>query len=369
MAHELDNTTGEYAYFGVATPAWHKLGKTIAAAVTSDEAVKLACLDWLVDKQEIFLANGQRVPDNYAIVRSDSGGALGVVGTDYVPFQNAQAFDFMDSLVGDKLAMFETGGAIKGGRRVWMMARIPTTHRIAGNDTLQPYMLITNSHDGTSAIRVFPTSVRVVCNNTLTLAMREAGGKAGISIRHEGDVGRRVNAARHALGVIAQSSESFADQARAMARRSLNSRESRDYFESLFPVSLKHERRATPHVGATHASSGLLDSILAQHADSSAFVGELIEAHYATSERQAKANRKILDAVLGNYENERNRMPGIEHSAWAAYNAVSEWADHQRGSRGRTEAERLDNQLNSIWFGSANEIKQTAYANALALTT
>jgi phage/plasmid-like protein (TIGR03299 family) len=140
MPHEID-TTGRAAVFTVGTPPWHRLGITVADAQTSEEAIRLAALDWSVEPWP-FIArhNGtdREVPDRVANIRADTGAVLGVVSRDYQIFQNSDAFAFMDSIVGDRLAMYETAGAIRGGRLVWMMARLPRTVWAADDDPIHP---------------------------------------------------------------------------------------------------------------------------------------------------------------------------------------------------------------------------------------
>ncbi len=368
MSHEIDTTTGNAAVFTTGEPAWHRLGTTIKTAATSAEAIRLAHLDWTVQQLPLFAQQPDElwpqgkmipVPQRVANVRSDTGAVLGVVGNSYRVFQNSEAFDFMDAIVGEKRAMYETAGALKGGRRVWMLARIPAECRV-GDDVVEPYCLLTNAHDGTQSLRMFLTTVRVVCQNTLRYAMTRAGS-AGLSIPHWPRLEGRVDAARANLGIIGAGLDQFGKEMKALAARKLSVTESKDYFDGLFPT-----RTAADRIAAPANDAGLLASILDSQGEREDVGRELLAGHVANTEAEAKRNREILDCVLTNYENERNTLPGIEHSAWSAYNAVSEWADHTKGVRGKTQAEQDDNRLNSIWFGAADKIKQAAYQDALA---
>ena len=172
MAHEIDQSTGKAAVFVTGQPPWHGLGAVVKNAVTSREALQLAHLDWTVEQwplQAVKDADRRAVQRHKANVRSDTHAVLGVVSERYRIFQNQDAFDFMDSLVNEKLAMFETAGALQGGRRVWLLARIPGEFRAGADDVIDPYVLLVNTHDGTGALRLLPTTVRVVCQNTLNL--------------------------------------------------------------------------------------------------------------------------------------------------------------------------------------------------------
>ena len=196
MSHELDITTGQPAVFVTGEPAWHKLGTVVANAVTSAQAIELARLNWEVEQWELKafdreLGKEALVPGKYANVRKDTGKVLGVVSENYRIFQNVVCFRFVDALVTDRLAMFETAGALKDGRVVWMLARIPTEYMAGSQDAIQPYILLTNSHDGSKALRIFPTTIRVVCQNTLTLALQNGLGE-GLSIRHRPSLSERV---------------------------------------------------------------------------------------------------------------------------------------------------------------------------------
>ncbi len=327
MPHEIDITTGHPAVFVTGEPAWHRLGKVIEKATTSAEAIGLAGLDWHVEQWFLSATDPTScrsisAPDHVANVRTDTRAILGVVGKDYHIFQNREAFDFMDSLVGDKLAMFETAGSLRGGRKVWMLARIPKEYRAGPEDLIKPYVLLVNSHDGSTALRMVPTTIRVVCQNTLNLALNEAGAE-GISIRHYPSLDQRVTEARQKLGIIAARFDAFDAELHAMLDAELTGRQVNRYFDSLLPE--------------------------------------------AETDREKSNREQTLDALKGNFENERNSLPGMRRTAWAAYNAVSEWADHQRKFRGKDEQARAESRLDSVWFGSSHRIKQKAYARALTL--
>ena len=137
MAHEIDISTGTPAVFTTGTAPWHRLGTTVADTQTSEEAICLAGLDWSVEPWPLVARRDgieREVTGRVANVRTDTGAVLGVVGPGYKVFQNRAAFEFFDALVDEKLAIYETAGALKGGRYVWMLARLPKTLRAAGDD-------------------------------------------------------------------------------------------------------------------------------------------------------------------------------------------------------------------------------------------
>ena len=342
MSHEIDMTTGAAAIFTTVQPPWHGLGTVIDKAATSREAIQLARLNWRVEQWPLAAAAPEspdtitgsgvaiRVPDHVANVRTDTKAVLGVVGKGYHVFQNQNAFDFMDAIVGDKLAMYETAGSLRGGRKVWMLARIPKEYRAGPEDLIQPYVLLVNSHDGSTALRMIPTTVWVVCQNTLNLALGRSTAGGGVSIRHRPSLDERVKDARAKLGIVAARFDQFDVELHAMLDTMLKPRQVERYFDDVLPP--------LP----------------------------------AESSRRQKHNRtEILDRFRENFDDHSNSLPGVRGTAWAAYNAVSEWADHQRPRprNGRDERARAESRLDSVWFGSSHQLKQRAYSGALQLAT
>lgn len=358
--HNIDQTTGRAAVFVAGEPPWHGLGTVIEQAVSSAEAIKLAGLDWAVEQWRLQAWNPNPewegepidVDERVANVRNDTGAVLGVVGTSYRPLQNAEAFAFMDELRGNGEVKWETAGSLNGGKRVWMLARLPQTVEPVPGDEVKPYALICNGHDGQLAVHLFPTTVRVVCNNTLNLALNQAESKK-LTIRHSQSLKGRVEEARRCLGIVSNRVEAFGEQAQALARRQVSDAEVHTLYESLFPT------RVRPEAGADGAS--LVDSVLSSTLERTGLVEQLLDGYYAETERIAKRNGKILEQLLDNYHNERNTLPGMAGTAWGAFNAVSEYTDHQ------TKHKTADTRLNSAWFGAGDALKQEAFQGALAL--
>ena len=322
MAHEIDLSTGKPAVFTTGTPPWHRLGTTVANAQTSEEAIRLASLDWSVEPWPLVARRDgieREVAGRVANVRADTREVLGIVSPGYKAFQNHAAFEFFDAIVQDKLAVYETAGALKGGRHIWMLARLPKTLRAAGDDEIRPYVLLTNSHDGTRALRMIPTTVRVVCANTLTLALGRAAATEGLTIYHNESLERRVADAREKLGIITRRVDEFEVQVQALARRPMSRDDLTNYFTTL------------------------------------------------VADRAADTQKRMLAAFVANLDHASNTLPGISGTAWAAYNSVSQWADHQSVVRGQTELQWADSRLASVWFGAAAEFKQRAFDAAVAL--
>ena len=153
--------------FSADSAVYHGIGNVVKGAQSSAEAIKLAGLDWTADKRLIYTGDGIQIPDYYAITRSDNNEVLGISTKKYVPIQNSEAFAFTDSLLGNGVT-YETAGALKGGKRVWMLAKITDRqdYKLAGDECV-PYLLFSNSFDAKGAVRVCLTVTRVICENTL----------------------------------------------------------------------------------------------------------------------------------------------------------------------------------------------------------
>ena len=157
--------------FYVREVPWHGLGTMVQEAPTSADALRLAGLDWEVKQRSIQVCGGAKIENFKANVRSTDGKVLGVVSDRYQIVQNTEAFSFTDELVGGDVR-YETAGSLQDGRKIWLLAKMPTRKVI--DDEVEPYLCFSNTHDGSGAIRVCMTPIRVVCNNTLNLALNTA---------------------------------------------------------------------------------------------------------------------------------------------------------------------------------------------------
>jgi len=204
MAHNIniDEQTGKASIFVVREPAWHGLGQVVDNPLTAVEAIEQAGLDWEVSKKPIYINvdSGQlEVPGKSAIVRMDNNAVLGVVGRNYVPVQNKEAFTFFDHLVSEKEAIYHSAGVLGKGEITWILAKLPTDIVIGRDDLVENYVLVYDSKDGSSAVSAMMTPVRVVCNNTLTAAVN--GARFKVSIRHTKSVVERLREAHKLLGL------------------------------------------------------------------------------------------------------------------------------------------------------------------------
>lgn len=182
--------------FYVREKPWHGLGTMVAEAPDSAAALRLAGLDWNVIQKDIMTMDGSgAIPGFKANVRDTDGSVLGIVTDRYRVVQNAEAFSFTDELLGEGVR-YETAGSLQGGRRTWVLARLPHQYIINGEE-ITPYLAFMNAHDGSSAIRAAATPIRVVCQNTLNLALSTA--KRSWSFNHTGDISGKLDEARDTL--------------------------------------------------------------------------------------------------------------------------------------------------------------------------
>lgn len=169
-------------------------GRSITGCQKTEQAIKLAGLDYTVEKRQIFLEDGVPVKDSFCTVKSDDGTQLGVVGKDYGIVQNSEAFDFIDSIIKEG-AEFECAGSFKGFRKTFMVAKTEPMKIL--DDDFQPYLLFTNSFDGSGSVRAAFTPVRVFCSNAIVMAFKQAVNK--ITIRHSSNALDRLYIARETL--------------------------------------------------------------------------------------------------------------------------------------------------------------------------
>lgn len=220
MAHEIDMTTGKAAaaYAGDRGTPWHKLGTMVATAANSVEMKEAAGLTWTVEKGPLYggfeVVDGYERPrafaDRFTLYRSDSGAPLGTCAAIYQPWQIDEQFAFLDSLIADGSAAYETALSLKGGRITVATLRLPEDVRI-GDDAYASYMLVSAGHDGNTGINITPTNVRVVCMNTLSSALMLAEKeRRALHITHLPNISSRLDEARRVLAITTEAQRNLA---------------------------------------------------------------------------------------------------------------------------------------------------------------
>ncbi len=289
---------------------WNKLGTELSNLATAREAIEAAGLNYTVVKKPlkevVELNHPADASTRWATVRTDTGEVLGIVGDSYEPTQNRDAFAFFDNLVGTDEAIYDTAGALGHGEHIWILAKLPGFIKVRGKDIVNKYLLLSNSHDGSSPVRVTLTPVRVVCNNTLSAAFQGAGE---VRIPHSSTALKDLEQARSLLGL----SNSLYGQLEVifdrMALRKITDKQLVDYVKALVPDNEEEADKA--------------------------------------------AAKKIQETCLDLYESGQ----GAELSRgtlWGAFNCVTEYADHKM-------EEHPDARLASIWFGRGAQLKLKAF--------
>ncbi|WP_312095354.1 DUF932 domain-containing protein [Aminipila sp.] len=267
-------------YAGRRAP-WHRLGISVEKAPESKEAIRLAGLDWRVRQENILTSGFKDIKGFKVNIREDNEMVLGVVSDRYKVVQNMEAFSFTDSLIGNGVT-YETAGSLSDGKRIWLLAKLPEKYTLA-DEAVEPFLVFSNSHDGTGAIKVAMTPVRVVCQNTLNLALDNA--KRIWSTVHTGDIRLKLDEARNTL---------------LMADRYMMALNKKS--EDLSLIKLMDKKVMT-------------------------YVEELIKMPDNPSEVQRKNITNIRREIINRYSDAPDlRM--LPKNAWRFINAVSDFATH-----------------------------------------
>ena len=331
MAHEMTEADGLVT---VGQPAWHGLGVVVPDAVSPVEALDVAGLDWSVESVPVF---GERstfkvseggefkesterldVDSHRLNVRSDNGEVLGVVGSGYKAVQNRDLAALIYAAAESEDVKVETFGSFKGGRVVYACARL-STFELPGRDRVHLYGLFSNAHDGSRALWVLPTSVRVVCCNTHSWAVGAARNLT-VKLRHTSGIMGRVDDVRAILKGARDVSADVEGNARKLEGRKMDGDELRKFYAEVW----------SKLYGAIPAGLSL-----------------------DKSERRKRSRAvDMVSAWSRRADYEANGL-GVDRSAWLAVNAVGWWLDHKRISRG--------DRMHSNIMGTAADDKAAAY--------
>lgn len=211
---------------------WHGLGTMVAEAPNSKDALRLAGLNWKVLQEPVYTENEELIQGYKANVRDTDRKVLGVVTDRYKVIQNEEAFAFTDTLLGEGVR-YETAGSLQEGRRVWMLARLPREF-IIGGERISPYMVFSNTHDGSGAVKTALTPIRVVCNNTLNLALRTA--KRSWSMIHTGDISEKIEEAKNTLLLADEYMTALGQEFENLRKIKLSEKQVLDYIKILLPM-------------------------------------------------------------------------------------------------------------------------------------
>lgn len=218
--------------FYVREKPWHGLGTKVMEAPKSKEALKIAGLDWKVVQEPVFTETKEKIEGYRVNVRDTDRKVLGVVTDRYKVIQNEEAFAFTDALLGEGVR-YETAGSLQGGKKVWLLAHLPQEYIISG-ERISPYLVFSNTHDGSGAVRVALTPIRVVCNNTLNLALSTA--KRSWSMVHTGNIQEKMEEAKNTLFMAEKYMDYLGKEFDNLRRIQLTDQKVKEYIEILLPM-------------------------------------------------------------------------------------------------------------------------------------
>ena len=310
---------------------WHGLGtKVEGLAMTAAEAIEAAGLNWEVGTTDLYINRAgsegfvgnfyEKVDGKVATIREDTQRLLGIVSDRYQPVQNTDCFKFFDEIVGAGDAVYHTAGSLWGGRKVWILAHMGNgEYQLDNGDQLESYILLDNSHDGGSALRMRMTPVRVVCSNTLASATR---GEATFTARHTSGITDRVTEARDLLGLNRAYMERFLNECNEIATKAFSAPQMESLTYKLLDLNKDKTLREQRGVKALH--------------------GE-------------KMINLFWDGKGNNGE-----------TRWDAVNAVTEFLDYERGSRamdsvGSNDELTVCRRLDNSWFGNGASMRTKAW--------
>ena len=218
--------------FYVREKPWHGLGTRVMTAPTSEEALELAGLNWKVVQEPVYTGENELIEGYKANVRDSDRKVLGVVTNRYRVIQNSDAFSFTDALLGEGVR-YETAGSLMGGRKVWLLARLPHEYIITG-ERISPYIMFCNTYYGSGAVKAAVTPVRVVCNNTLNLALSTA--KRSWSMIHTGNIQEKLEEAKDTLFRAEEYMDSLGQEIEKLRMKKITDKQVMDYIEVLLPI-------------------------------------------------------------------------------------------------------------------------------------
>jgi phage/plasmid-like protein (TIGR03299 family) len=311
------------AYYGEVP--WHGLGNRVTKGIPAEQMIREAGLDWQVQLRPARGARKMNLKGEYSryeVIRQprpalrETEVLLGVVGRRYKLLQNTEAFQFFDPIVGEGEAYFETAGALGEGERIWVMARMPEIMEIVRGDECRRYLLLSNSHTGDGSVIVKFTSVRVVCQNTLMLAMED--GQKAYRVRHTKQMQFRLEELSQFLAMTQEVFKAAEEYFKLFVKISMTGNRMNEYMDAVFPrTQIQKKQGGFPHRW-TYVRS-LFDS------------------------------RPDL------------QLPGVQGTLWGAYNAVTCFEDYKMPR----QEERATDRLERAWFGGGADIKLLALQKAV----
>lgn len=306
MSHEVETM----AYAGEVP--WHGLGVPVSNDLTPVQMMEKAGLDWSVEKQKIITTAGIPVGQKQALVRLSDNKVLDVVGTDWNPVQNEEAFDFFAEYVAAGDMEMHTAGSLKEGQMVWALAKVKESFDVFGDDTVESYLLFSNPHQYGKSIDIRFTPIRVVCNNTLTMSLNAQADKS-VKVGHRTQFD--ADTVKETLGIAHEKFEKYKEMAQFLGSRKFTAESLIQYYNSVFPNTSRSNT----------------------------------DKKVETVQDLSRAARQAYDVL--------ETQPGAQYgegSWWQAFNSVTFITDHVQGRN-------AENRLHSQWFGG-NQLRKVKAA-------
>tara|TARA_R100000152_G_C6782229_1_gene219161 strand:+ start:13057 stop:14079 length:1023 start_codon:yes stop_codon:yes gene_type:complete len=322
--------TDGMAYTGKAP--WHTLGVKIEGdAMTASEAIESANMSWEVDTTEITTTingNTVEIPNKRATYRKDTGEVLGVVGKSYTPVQNKDTFDFFDAVVGNGDARYDTVGTLNGGKKIWLLAKFNESIELDNGDNIDSYLLLKNSHDGSSALTMQWCDIRVVCYNTFEMAKNSRTDLKRFYARHTKNVIRKANQAKEVLQLQTEYQKQLEEQINTLVDQAFDS-EKMEYL-AYHSLGRKFENWNQTELQEMYASSSV------------------------------RANADTMIDLFSNGIGNKGK------TKWDAYNAITEFTSHHKGygrnseTIGATDDRIVNSRMNYNFFGKGVKVRERA---------
>lgn len=310
--------------FHVGTKPWYAVGtELVNKAPSIEEAINLSGLNWEVQLKDLQTDEGIKTPYK-GVMRMDNNTCLGAVTSNYKPLQNIEAFNFFQEFVDNDLASLDSAGSFLNGRRTWILAKINSNDMVIDekhDDRVEKYILLSNSHDGKTAIRIGYTPIRISCMNTLVAAHKSTASQL-IKVYHRGNIVKTIYSIQETMNLLNQTFMATEEQYKELAKKPVNVATLEKYINVVF-------------------SKDSLEKLLKDETGFSQFDIE-------------ESRRKLMDRVEEVFEME------YAHNAWTAYNAVNNYICHDRG---KTQ----ESGLNALWFESGQRLNQRAFELAKKL--
>lgn len=316
MSHEVEIIDGQAQMAYAGELPWHGLGTKVASDLAPSQIMQQAGLDWSVEKETMTTASGVEIEGKKALVRSSDSKVLDVVGDNWNPVQNSEAFEFFSEycLAGDM--EMHTAGSLKGGQMVWALAKIKESFDILGGDQVDSYLLFSNPHKYGKAIDVRFTPIRVVCNNTLSLSLGQNVANS-VSLNHR--TAFNPESVKQTMGIAHEKFAKYKETCEFLASKKFNMESLIQYYNEVFPRTYQGKK-------------------------------EVSVKGYDDLTNNAQKAFSFLET-----------QPGAnfgEGSWWSALNSVTYLTDHKMGRES-------DSRLTSAWFGANQTRKVKAVEKAV----